>query len=248
MRAAWNSGLAVRVRLSSVSSNTFAPNVQNRKPRNCVPHNLTLYGVGTSRTIRAHWMLAELGLDYECRPIQSRTGETLAEEFLRLNPRHKIPVLQHVELVLTESAAIVQYLSEAFANPNLIYVPRDTAARAALSEWCFFIMTELDAGSLYVVRRHEGLPHLYGEAPTAVESAKKYFSHNLEAMTPRIARAPYLFGDRVSSADILLGTCLEWALISKIALPAEIMEYRQRLTQRPAFQVALKKNFPQTQS
>jgi glutathione S-transferase len=213
-----------------------------------VPHNLTLYGVGTSRTMRAHWMLAELGLDYECRPIQSRTGETLAEDFLRLNPRHKIPVLQHGELILTESAAIVQYLAETFGDRNLIHLPRDAAARAALNEWCFFIMTELDAGSLYVVRRHEGLPHIYGEAPTAVESAKTYFSHNLAAMAPRIARAPYLFGDRISSADILLGTCLEWALISKIDLPAEVMEYRQRLAQRPAFQIALNKNFPQTQS
>ena len=213
-----------------------------------MPNNLTLYGVGTSRTIRVHWMLAELGLDYECRPIQSRTGETLTEDFMRLNPRHKIPVLQHDELILTESAAIVQYLAERFANPNLIYVPHDAAARAAVNEWCFFIMTELDAGSLYTVRRHEGLQHIYGEAPSAVESAKIYFSHNLEAMTPRIARAPYLFGDRISSADILLATCLEWALISNIALPTEIMKYRERLAQRPAFQIALKKNFPKPQS
>ncbi len=55
-------------------------------------HDLTLWGVGTSRTIRAHWMLLELGLEYESRPIGSRTGETMTDEFMRLNPRHKIPV------------------------------------------------------------------------------------------------------------------------------------------------------------
>jgi glutathione S-transferase len=60
-------------------------------------------------------MLLELGLDYESYPIQSRAGETLAAEFMRLNPRHKIPVLRHDEFLLTESAAIVQYLSETFA-------------------------------------------------------------------------------------------------------------------------------------
>ncbi len=58
-------------------------------------HDLTLWGVGTSRTMRAHWMLLELGLDYLCHPIRSRTGETLTDEFRRLNPRHKIPVLKH---------------------------------------------------------------------------------------------------------------------------------------------------------
>lgn len=54
-------------------------------------HDLTLFGVGTSRTMRAHWMLLELGLDYESRPIGSRSGETLTDEFRRLNLRHKIP-------------------------------------------------------------------------------------------------------------------------------------------------------------
>jgi len=38
-------------------------------------------------------------------------------------------------------------------------------ARARLNEWCFFIIAELDAHSLYLIRRHDGLKHLYGEAP-----------------------------------------------------------------------------------
>jgi glutathione S-transferase len=207
-------------------------------------HELTLFGVGTSRTMRAHWMLLELGLDYESRPIESRSGETLTDEFRRLNPRHKIPVLQHGSFVLTESAAIVQYLSETFGDPAKLYIPHDPQARAALNEWCYFIMTELDASSLYVVRRHEGLAVIYGEAPAAVDSAKAYFLHNLEAMTPRIAKAGYLLGERLSTADILLMTCLDWASAADIALPQEMVDYRQRVAQRPAYQQALKRNFP----
>src|SRR5260370_1824461 len=162
-------------------------------------HELTLFGVGTSRTLRAHWMLLELGLDYECRPIRSRSGETLTDDFKRLNPRHKIPVLQHKSFVLSESAAIALYLADTFANPRDFYVPGDAQARAALNEWCYFIMTELDAGSLYVVRRHEGLPEIYGDATTAFESAKTYFSTHRESMTPKTASAsaPYRFGDRL---------------------------------------------------
>ena len=70
--------------------------------------------------MRAHWMLLELGLDYECHPLQSRTGETHTDAFKRLNPRHKIPVLRHGALVLTESAAILQYLSELGYSGNEI--------------------------------------------------------------------------------------------------------------------------------
>jgi glutathione S-transferase len=209
-------------------------------------HDLTVWGVGTSRTMRVHWMLLELGLEYECHPIQSRTGETHTDEFKRLNPRHKIPVLRHGSLVVTESAAIIQYLSETFPNSSELYVPNDAVSRARLNEWCYFIMSELDAGSLYVIRRHEGLPHIYGAAPTAVESAKDYFLHNLEAMAARIGGdKTYLCGDRLSVADILLMTCLDWAALCGIALPETVSRYRQRVALRPAYQAALKKNFVQ---
>jgi glutathione S-transferase len=56
-------------------------------------HDLTLFGVGTSCTMRAHWTLLELGLEYESLPIQSRSDETLTDGFRQLNPRNKIPVL-----------------------------------------------------------------------------------------------------------------------------------------------------------
>jgi glutathione S-transferase len=148
--------------------------------------------------------------------------------------------------VFTESAAIIQYLSETFPNPTEVYAPADAVGRARLNEWCYFIMSELDAGSLYVVRRHDGLKHIYGEAPTAVESAKSYFAHNLEAMTARISGDhPYLLGDRLSVADILLMTCLNWAASCDVALPEMVSSYRRRVALRPAYQAALKKNFPQ---
>ena len=204
---------------------------------------LTLFGTGTSRTMRAHWMLLELGIQYESRPIHSRNGETLTEQFRKLNPRHKIPVLQHKSFVLTESAAIVQYLSDTFADPTRLYVPQDALARASLNEWCYFIMTELDAASLYVVRRHEGLASIYGEAPVAVDSAKAYFLHNLETMAPRIAKGQYLFGELLGTADILLMSCLDWASASGIALPQATVDYRRRVAERPPYQEALRRNF-----
>jgi glutathione S-transferase len=94
------------------------------------------------------------------------------------------------------------------------------------------------------VRRHEGLKHVYGEATTAVESAKSYFLHNLEAMAPRIERhSPYLFGELLSVADILLITCLDWAASERISLPEPALRYWERVALRPAYQAALARNF-----
>jgi glutathione S-transferase len=190
-------------------------------------------------------MLLELGLEYDFHAIGSRTGETRTDAFMLLNPRHKIPVLRHKSFVLTESVAIIQYLSETFADSEVIVAPRDAESRAALNEWCYFIATELDAGSLYVMRRHIGLEHIYGAAPKAVEAARSYFMENAEAMAPRIASSGrYLMGDRFSVADILLMTCLDWAVVERIPLSGSLHEYRARVAARPAYQKALERNFP----
>jgi glutathione S-transferase len=190
-------------------------------------------------------MLLELGLEYEFHAIGSRTGETKTDEFLKINPRHKIPVLRHGSFTLTESAAIIQYLGETFSKPELIAAPGNAESRAALNEWCYFIATELDAGSLYVMRRHVGLEHIYGAAPQAVEAARNYFMENAEAMAPRIAKSgKYLMGDQFSVADILLMTCLDWAVTDRIPLSDSLHEYRSRVASRPAYRKALERNFP----
>jgi len=207
-------------------------------------HDLTLWGAGTSRTMRAHWMLLELGLEYHFHPIQARSGDTLSEEFLRINPRHKIPVLRHGSFVLTESAAIIQYLDETFADPARLYCARDARERAALAEWCYFIATELDAAGLYIMRRHDALKSTYGEAPVAVESARQYFRHNLEAMAARVKDGGvYLFGGRLSTADILLMTCLDWAASCGVSVSDTFSSYRHRVATRPAYQAARARNF-----
>jgi len=48
-----------------------------------VTPNLTLWGVGTSRTIRPHWAMHELGLAYTTKPIGPRTGETKTAEYTK---------------------------------------------------------------------------------------------------------------------------------------------------------------------
>ena len=209
--------------------------------------SLALWGVGSTRALRAHWMLTELGVPYVSHRIQSRTGETLAPAYLKLNPRHKIPTLQHGSLTLTESAAIIHYLAETFDPPDHLFAPADARQRARLNEWCYFIMNELDGHALYVIRRHVGLKHIYGEAPQAVESAKIYFREQIEPLAPRFEELPaYLFGERLSVADMLLTTCLEWAESVGIEVPEAVAAYRDRVAARPTYVEAKHRNDPTT--
>jgi len=173
------------------------------------PRRLMLWGVGTSRTMRAHWALHELGLDYECRPILPRTGETQTQEYTSLNPRQKIPLLEDGDFKIAESPAIAAYLSDTYGTRENALIPTEPREHATWLEWCFYAATELDATSLYVMRRHGALKHIYGESRVALESAAAYFATQLRHAEQVLQdRRPFLVGGRLTTADMLLTTCL----------------------------------------
>ena len=134
--------------------------------------NRILWGVGTSRTIRAHWALIELNLSYKTEIIRTRTTDTETAAFKSVNPRQKIPVLQDGTLTMGESAAIVTYLAEGYSTEQVSLIPDNPKARAKYFEWMSFICMELDATSLYVLRRHWSLPEIYGDSPIANKAAE----------------------------------------------------------------------------
>ena len=204
-----------------------------------------LWGVGTSRTLRALWILAELDLPHEHRRITSRSGETLTPEYTRLNPSQKIPTLQEGDFILSESAAIVNYLASAYGAAKRLCPPAEPRRRARYDQWCFFAMMELDANTLYVIRKHEDLHAVYGEAPHALQAAREGFARQARAAAQRIEQdGPYVLGDSFSGADILLTTCLNGAIRRNIELPIILLDYLQRTTAREAYQRALKFNQP----
>jgi glutathione S-transferase len=204
---------------------------------------IVLWGAVTSRVLRVHWALIELDLPYRSMPIQSRSGETETEEYGRVNPRRKIPTLQDGDLTLTESPAIVTYLAETYSTSHCRLIPLEQPARAKYFEWLSFVSMELDATSLYVLRRHEGLRHVYGEAPEASRTARAYFDRMIKAAAIDLSDGrQYLLGDQFSGTDICMTTCLDWALRYDCPLPEPWLAYRERVMQRPSYAAALQAN------
>lgn len=203
---------------------------------------LVLWGAGTPRTMRTHWVLHELGLDYERRPIGARTGETQTPEFTKLNFREKIPLLQDGDLTLAESAAIVTYLAEKYGQPTGLIPLASSPERAAYYEWCFFTMTELDAHTIYVIHKHDSVGRLvkfYGEAPIAVRAVREGFQKQVRVADQRLAlKGPFILGDVFTGADILLTTCLTWADRYELPLTEGLRDYIRRTTSREAYRLA----------
>ena len=200
---------------------------------------ITVWGVGTGRTLRAHWALAELGVKYRTRRIGPRTGETQSAAFRALSVKEKVPLLVDGDTVLTESAAIVTWLGE--KNGGLMPAA-GSAMRMRYYEWLSFILMELDAHTLYVMRKHGDLRRIYGAAPAAVAAAKAGFEKQIRWALPRMGSSPYLLGEQFTGVDILMTTCLDWASAYGIELQDALNAYRERQHERPTYARAVRRN------
>ena len=205
--------------------------------------NRILWGVGTSRTIRAHWALIELNLSYKTEIIRTRTTDTETAAFKSVNPRQKIPVLQDGTLTMGESAAIVTYLAESYSTEQVNLIPDNPKARAKYFEWMSFICMELDATSLYVLRRHWSLPEIYGDSPVANKASEEYFNRMITAADKlKNPKQKHLLETGFSGVDILMTTTLKWAIDYNQKIPNDFMEYLDHMVNRPGYIAALEAN------
>ena len=146
-----------------------------------------IWGAKTARSLRPIWMAEELEIDYELLPIGPRTGETLSEEYTKLNPKQKIPFLEHGDFKLSESLAMCKYLQNTFPSKNL-FIPQTPKDLAREDEWCSFVYGELDETCLYVMRRHYDLTDIYGAAPNVVKSCREYLERQFRVIDPYLEK------------------------------------------------------------
>jgi glutathione S-transferase len=165
-------------------------------------------------------------------------------EFVALDGRGKVPILEDGELVLGESGAIVLHLADAYRESAVLAPEPASAERARFYDLCLYTLMELDA-PLYIVRRHAGLAGEYGEAPVAVASAKEYFLRGAARLERLVGDGrPFVLGDAFCAADILVASCLAWAKFLGLALPPGLETQLVRVGEREGYRCALARNFP----
>ena len=205
--------------------------------------SLRVWGIGTARTLRPHWALAELGIEYETRDILPRTRGMEDRDFLKVSQRGKIPILESGDMVIGESGAILFHLADRYRETIELSPVAGSDQRAEFDDVCLFVLTEIDA-PLYVIRRHLGLRDVYGESPVAVLAARDYFLRQVSELEKRLGDGDeFLVGPKFSVADILFSSCLGWAAFIGIDLSSRLTDYQTQVTLRAAYRKAARKNF-----
>jgi len=189
---------------------------------------LTLYHAPQTRSSRIVWLLEELGAPYEIvyTDIIRSSGGTPDPK--NPHPDKKVPALVHDGILITESAAIVLYLTDLFPEADI--GPRiGETNRGPYLTWLSYYAGVIEP---VVAFQFAGLADNAGLART-FRGREEFHQRILDALD----KGSYLLGEKFSGADILLASLGIWV---RDMLPrTEAMDaYLERCLSRPALAAA----------
>jgi len=198
---------------------------------------MKLYYTPGACSLADHIALEWIGRPYEAAHV-SREARKSAE-YLAINPAGAVPALEDDGWVLTQNAAILNYLADRYPESGLggDGTPR---SRAEVNRWLAFVNSDV----------HPAFKPLFGataylEDPAAIEKSKDDARTKLRGLFERadaqLAGKDWLTGSR-SIADPYLYVVTRWAKAQGIDLSGlnHLEHFYQHIEQDPATQSALK--------
>jgi glutathione S-transferase len=194
---------------------------------------IVFFGSPRSSATRTHWMLEEVGVPYDHRPVDLGLPRSQRPpEFRAASPMAKVPAIVDGEVRVFESMAINLYLAERY-RPEL--GPRDAAERAELLAWSFWVAMNVHPLLIVVLYHTSILPEAERRSHEAEQNrgwAADYFS----ALDAALAGHEWLVGGRFTVADVNVGAIAEMAAGLGVPLGPHIHAWIQRFQARPAYQ------------
>ena len=162
-----------------------------------------LYGMTSPNVRKIAIMLEELRLDYRFRHVDVFGAGQFSDEFTRLNPNRKVPVLVDHDIagvdgkphVVFESAAILIYLAELTTR----LLPEAEPERSVTMEWLMIqacnVGPMLGQFNHFTLRAREGNDY-------AFERYRREAERLFALLNARLSVVPYLAGADYSIADV----------------------------------------------
>jgi len=187
-----------------------------------------------SRALRVMWVLEELGQPYDHVAAAPQSPEVMA-----FNPAGKIPVLVDDDVPITDSLAIMTYLAD---KHGALTFPAGTLDRARQDSLTHFIMDELE-GPLWMASRHSFILPEEMRMPAIKDSLKWEFERSQTILVTRMAEdGPFLMGETMTIADILLAHIGGWAVTARFPWTEQrLRDHTAMMRDRDGFQRVMAK-------
>jgi glutathione S-transferase len=98
---------------------------------------IQLYYAPNTCALAPYITLTEARAAFEAMPVNMRKGQNKSPEYLKLNPKHKVPVLVIDGEPLSENVAIQMWIARTFPEANLLPAdPWQELKAIAMLSWC----------------------------------------------------------------------------------------------------------------
>jgi glutathione S-transferase len=211
---------------------------------------LALYYAPDTCALAPYVTLTEAGADFEVRPLDYRKRQHFSPEYLKINPKHKVPVLVVDGKILTENVAIHQWVHRAFPDAKILPIdPWDELKAVSLLAWC--------ASGIHPYLSRINNPPKVCDAAGASDSVIKFATEalfeNFRIADDMLARREYFF-EHFTAPDAHFFWCCRRAIQLEVDLSGfpNVAAHFKRMQGRPsvkkllAFEKEVQEKFAKT--
>jgi glutathione S-transferase len=202
---------------------------------------LELYYAPGACSLASHIVLEEAGAQYERHRVDTKNNQQRSPEYLKINPKGRVPTLVTDRGILTESPVIMGYIAQTFPEAKLA----DSTDRFAFADMQAFNL--FLTATVHVAFAHVFRPTRYADGDEPAAAMKVKASASIDECFAMIdgkmsdGRA-YVHGDRYTISDPYLLVFSRWldrAGLGPVEKFERVAAHRKRIEARPAVQRVL---------
>ena len=189
-------------------------------------------------SLASHIALEEAGAPYELMRLNFKADDQRKPEYLKVNPKGRVPALVTDRGTLTESPAILAYLAQTFPAAKL--APTDAFDFARAQAFNSYLCS-----TVHVSHAHRVRGNRWVDDPAALKEMQRKVPETVGAAFALIENGmlegPWVMGKDYSICDGYLFTMAQWMEGDGVDLSKlpRVMEHRARVAERPAVKRAL---------
>jgi len=193
----------------------------------------TLYYAPGACSMAIHVALNECNQPVKLEKVDMMAGQNRSPEFLKVNPRGQVPVLVDDGNVIYEGAAQLIHILEKHNSPLL---PKSGKERSDALQWLMYCNASLHPAyaRMFFLMKNKGSDDL-------IDVATAMLNKMWGLIEERLSASPYLAGDKITMADILMTVIANWStrMPKPITIGPKTKKLLQQVIERPAYKKAI---------
>jgi glutathione S-transferase len=199
--------------------------------------NLFVGSPGTC-SLASHVALEEAGANYKVTRLDFSKSEQRAADYLKVNPKGRVPALVTAKGVLTETPAILYYIAQ--THPAAKLAPTDPFELAKMQAFIAWLCSTVHPNHAHKLRGAR-----WSDDPAVIEAMKikvpQNMTENFAMIENDYLEGPWVMGEQYTVADpylYILSTWMEGDGVDTSKFP-RVLDHRTRMAVRPSVKKAM---------